>query len=97
VVPQCGISSGQLYTWRQALLAAQSAAVACTSGCFARVEAAAGSTKATLESVVSELLPDAQAQAGGLIEIVLPNDSSVLVYAQVEEQTLRRVLAVLRG
>jgi transposase len=98
VARQYGISSGQLYTWRQALLAAQPAAVARTSCGFARVEAAAGSTKAaTRESVVSELSPDAQTQAGGLIEIVLPNGSSVRVDAQVDEHALRRVLAVLRG
>ena len=97
VARQYGISSGQLYTWRQALLAAQPGAVARTNG-FARVEAGAAATKAaTFEPVVAELAPEGETQAGGLIEIVLPNDSSVRVDAQVDEQALRRVLAVLRG
>jgi hypothetical protein len=41
--------------------------------------------------------PDPEAQAAGVIEIVLPNGSSVRVDAQVDERALRRVLAVLRG
>jgi transposase len=97
VARQYGISSGQLYTWRQALLAAQPGAVARTNG-FARVEAGAAATKAaTFEPLVAELPPEGEAQAAGLIEIVLPNGSSVRVDAQVDEQALRRVLAVLRG
>jgi transposase len=97
VARQYGISSGQLYTWRQALLAAQPGAVARTNG-FARVEAGAAATEAaTFEPVVAELPPEGETQAAGLIEIVLPNGSSVRVDAQVDEQALRRVLAVLRG
>ena len=38
VARQYGISSGQLYTWRHALLAAQPEAVMHTAGRFARVE-----------------------------------------------------------
>jgi transposase len=38
VARQYGISSGQLYTWRHALLAAQPKAVTHTAGRFARVE-----------------------------------------------------------
>src|SRR5271169_6487256 len=44
VARQYGISSGQLYTWRQALLAAQPAAVTHTAGRFARVEVKATQT-----------------------------------------------------
>jgi transposase len=101
VARQYGISSGQLYTWRRALLAAQPGAVARharPNGGFARVEVAAAATKATTpEPVVSQLPPEVALQAAGLIEIVLPNGSSVRVDAQVDEQALRRVLAVLRG
>jgi hypothetical protein len=80
------------------LLAAQPGSVALTNGGFARVEVTPGvTTTATRKPVVSQLPPYAQAQAGGLIEIVLPNGSSVRVDAQVDEQALRRVLAVLRG
>jgi len=97
VARQYGISSGQLYTWRQALLAAQPAAVACTNGGFARVEVATAVTKAaTRDPDVSEQPPQGEVQAAGLIEIVLPDGSCVRVDAQVDEQALRRVLAVLR-
>src|ERR1700728_3520291 len=59
VARQYGISSGQLYTWRQALLAAQPGAVARPNGGFARVEVAAAATKATTpEPVVSQLPPE---------------------------------------
>ena len=96
VARQYGISSGQLYMWRQALQAAQPGAVARTNGGFARVEVAAGATS-TRETGVSQLPPDAESQAAGLIEIVLPNGCSVRVDAQVNGQALRRVLAALRG
>jgi transposase len=97
VARQYGISTGQLYMWRQALRAAQPAAVACTNGGFARVEVgAAASPAATGEAVMSKLPPQGEVQATGLIEIVLPNGSSVRVDARVDEQALRRVLAVLR-
>src|ERR1700733_10502414 len=64
VARQYGISSGQLYTWRHALLAAQPAAVTHTAGRFARVEVKATRTvehvcqKAALEasSAVPQLL-----------------------------------------
>ncbi|HEX4172880.1 MAG TPA: transposase [Acetobacteraceae bacterium] len=98
VARQYGISSGQLYTWRQALLAAQPGAVARMNGGFASVEVAAAATKAgTRAPAVPPFPPDPEAQAAGLIEIVLPNGSSVRVDAQVDERALRRVLAVLRG
>jgi hypothetical protein len=50
-----------------------------------------------------ELLSEPRRLAGpivrlsGLIEIVLPNGPIIRVDAQVDEQVLRRVLAVLRG
>src|ERR1700710_2508512 len=44
VARQYGISSGQLYTWRHALLAAQPEVVTRTAGRFARVEVEATRT-----------------------------------------------------
>jgi transposase len=103
VARQHGISSGQLYTWRQALLAAQPDAVARSVGGFARVEVAAAGTakRATLGPAIAAatlpLLPDPTAQAAGRIEIVLDDGTAVRVDAQVNERALRRVLAALRG
>ncbi|MGA9016478.1 MAG: transposase [Acetobacteraceae bacterium] len=105
VARQYGISSGQLYTWRHALLAAQPAAVTHTAGRFARVEVKATRTvehvcqKAALEasSAVPQLLADPTAQLSGRIEIVLTDGTAVRMDAQVDEVALRRVLAVLRG
>ena len=105
VARQYGISSGQLYTWRHALLAAQPAAVTHTAGRFARVEVKATRTmghvcqKAAIEasSVVPQLLADPTAQLSGRIEIVLTDGTAVRMDAQVDEVALRRVLAVLRG
>jgi transposase len=105
VARQYGISSGQLYTWRHALLAAQPEAATHTAARFARVE-----LKATrmLERVSQEVgieasSPDPQllasptAQPSGRIEIVLADGTTVRMDAHVDELALRRVLAVLRG
>jgi len=105
VARQYGISSGQLYTWRHALLVAQPEAVMHTAGRFARVEVKAVRTaehvgqEAALEApaVVPQLLADANAQPSGRIEIVLADGTAVRMDAQVDELSLRRVLAVLRG
>src|SRR5271157_5391625 len=88
VARQYGISSGQLYTWRHALLAAQPGAVTHTAGRFARVEA---------RSPVPQLLANPTAQPSGRIEIVLADGTAVRMDAHVDELALRRVLAVLRG
>jgi transposase len=79
-----GISTGQLYTWRQALKAAQPGAV---SGRFARVKVAP-------QSVVP---PDVPARPPGLIEIALSDGTTVRVDAGIDPRALRRVLAALRG
>ena len=47
VARQHGISSGQLYNWRHALLAAQPEAVMHTAGRFARVEVQGGPKRST--------------------------------------------------
>jgi transposase len=105
VARQYGISSGQLYTWRHALLAAQPEAATHTTGRFARVELKATRTlervshEASLEasSPVPQLLANPTAQPSGRIEIVLADGTAVRMDAHVDELALRRVLAVLRG
>jgi hypothetical protein len=107
-VAQCGFNAtltGQLYTWRHALLAAQPEAVTHTAGRFARVEVKATRTvehvcqKAAIEasSAVPRLLANPTAQLSGRIEIVLTDGTAVRMDAQVDEVASRRVLAVLRG
>jgi len=78
-----GIGTGLLYNWRHQFV-------------VKRADRAAGFARV-------ELLPQPRRLAGpivplpGLIEIVLPDGPIIRVDAQVDEQTLRRVLAVLRG
>ena len=105
VARQYGISSGQLYTWRHALLAAQPEAATHITGRFARVELKATRTlervsqESALEapSPVPQLLSSPTAQPSGRIEIVLADGTAVRMDTQVDELALRRVLAVLRG
>jgi transposase len=79
-----GISTGQLYMWRQALKAAQPDAAI---GRFARVEVAP-------QAVVPAVVP---ARPPNLIEIALPDGTTVRVDAGIDPRALRRVLAALRG
>jgi transposase len=93
-----GIGTGQLYNWRRALMAAQPRAV----GRFARVEVAPHlATLTDAGMATSAPTPDvaggAASKIGGLIEIVLPDGTTVRVDAQIDPRALRRVLAVLRG
>ena len=78
-----GISTGQLYTWRQALKAAQAGAA---SGHFARVEIAS--------QAVTPSAPETRPR--GLIEIALPDGTTLRVDAGIDPRTLQRVLAALR-
>jgi transposase len=78
-----GISTGQLYTWRQALKAAQPGAAI---GRFARVDVA-----------TPPLRPDIPVRPPGLIEIALSDGTTVRVDAGIDPRALRRVLAALRG
>ena len=101
VARQYGISSGQLYTWRHALLAAQPEAATHTTGRFARVELKATRTveresqEAAIEapSPIPQLLANPTAQPSGRIEIVLADGTAVRMDAHVDEVALRRVLA----
>jgi transposase len=79
-----GISTGQLYTWRHALKAAQPDVA---FGRFARVEVAP-----------QPLAPvDTPARPRGLIEIALSDGTTVRVDAGIDPRALRRVLTALRG
>jgi len=81
-----GISSGLLYAWRKALLAAQPSIAR-----FARVEVTGSAKPADpIPNAVSPPAPGA-----GTIEIVLPNRTIVRVDAQIDPRALRRVLSVL--
>jgi transposase len=82
-----GISTGQLYTWCRALKSAQPTAANQAIGRFARVEVA-------LRPVAP---PDIPARPPGLIEIALPDGTTVRVDAGIDPRGLRRVLAALRG
>ena len=79
-----GISSGRLYTWRQALKAAQPGAAIER---FARVEMAPRQVAR----------PDIPTRPPGLIEIALCDGTTVRVDAGIDPRALRRVLAALRG
>jgi transposase len=79
-----GISTGQLYTWRQALKAAQPGAAI---GRFARVEVASRPVAP----------PGVPARSPGLIEIAYSDGTTVRVDSGIDPRALRHVLAALRG
>ena len=87
------ISSGLLYAWRQALLAAQPGAVGGTR--FARVEVARNGKRSEPGASLPLRLPGPAAQPSGLIEIVLPDGITVRVDPQIDPRALRRILSVL--
>lgn len=79
-----GISTGQLYMWRQALKAAQPGAA---MGRFAPVEVAPRPLAP----------PDISIRPPGLIEIALPDGTTLRVDVGIDSLALRRVLGALRG
>jgi transposase len=95
-----GISSGQLYTWRQQLLSMPGAMIERAMPRFAEVDLAAGSPGASEPAAIGETAlsqPPALARVGGLIEITLPSGVSLRVDAEVDGRALRRVLGALEG
>ena len=106
IIRKHGISSGQLYTWRQQLArrlggeqAGRSANFACVEVVVAQrpekatlVAAAPPAGVTTADAAVPMI---AAPRAEGLIEIVLPGGASVRVDAQVDGRALRRVLGAL--
>src|SRR3954468_15667435 len=80
-----GISTGQIYTWRNQLLSFRATA-AIEPPRFASVELAPPPAADTTAS---------PSRMQGLIEIVLPGGATVRVDAHVDGRALRRVLAAL--
>lgn len=95
VAREYGISSGLLSTWRKALLAAQPIPSASSVTRFARVDVA----QSPLHTVQASGPPlfGPSARPASLIEIVLPDGTTVRVDAQTDPRALRRVLGALRG
>jgi transposase len=97
VAREHGISTGQLYSWRHALMAAQPAAMTQAIGRFAHVEVASGAVADRgLEAARSTSAGEATRRPG-IIEIALSDGTTVRVDEQIDLRALRRVLAVLRG
>jgi transposase len=106
VIRKHGISSGQLYTWRQQLTRRLGGGPSVPAH-FARVDVLAARQQETVgliagAATATEARPGAAVPAiapppaTGLIEIVLPGGASVRVDAQVDGRALRRVLGALR-
>ena len=97
-----GISTGQLYTWRQQRLSVQTALVTRAAPRFAEVELAPAPPPAKAADpkpldAPSQSTASAPSRPEGLIEIVLPGGVVVRMDAHVDCDALRRVLAVLGG
>ena len=101
-----GISTGQLYTWRQQLLRSSIGTAANASPSFVRVDVvpmlgrreSAIPTPAEPATTATQIEPASAAppsQPDGRIEIMLSGGVSVRVDAKVDGPALRRVLAVL--
>jgi transposase len=93
-----GISTGQLYTWRQQLLRNAVGAAADTKPGFVRVDVVAGLARLETATPVPPTAPPtvpSPAQPDGRIEITLSRGVSVRVDAKVDGAALRRVLAAL--
>jgi transposase len=93
-----GISTGQLYTWRQHLLRNAVGTAADTKPGFVRVDVVAGLPRLEAATPVPPTAPPtapSPAQPDGRIEITLSRGVSVRVDAKVDGAALRRVLAAL--
>ncbi|HEY5310643.1 MAG TPA: transposase, partial [Casimicrobiaceae bacterium] len=93
-----GISTGQLYTWRQQLLRNAVGAAADTQPSFVRVDVVAGLPRLETATPAPPTAPPtapSSAPPDGRIEITLSRGVSVRVDAKVDGAALRRVLAAL--
>jgi transposase len=103
IIHKHGITSGQLYAWRQQLTRRMDG----PPGGFARVDVVAAERELLAQPVTempaTATKPQAQVpavatlRAKGLIEIVLPGGTSVRVDAHVDDRALRCVLAALHA
>jgi transposase len=105
VIHKHGITSGQLYAWRQQLTRRVDRQPARAMVNFARVEVAteeqsAPAPKTPVAAVAkpqTQMAAMAAPRAKGLIEIVLPGGTSIRVDAHVDDRALRCVLGALQA
>jgi transposase len=91
IIRKYGIGSGQLSIWRRQFATRLVGEVACPAARFARVDVVAPPRQSDPSS------PRGSARAAGLIEIVLPDGTSVRVDAHVDDRALRCVLDALHA
>ena len=104
IIRKHGITSGQLYAWRQQLTRRVTEPSTRVSANFARVDVASGEgavgtpeTPAVTVSRRSSAPPAiATSRTKGVIEIVLPDGTSVRVDSHVDDRALHCVLDALR-
>ena len=96
-----GISTGQLYTWRQQMVSVPGAIVGRRGPRFTAVEMSPPPPKPTSPALASPPAPEMAERSpvlhAGLIEILLPGGVSLRVDAQVDGRALRCVLRALDG
>ena len=99
IIHKHGITSGQLYAWRQQLTRRVAGQAARPPAHFARVDVATGERAAAASAAKprARVSAIAASRARGLIEIVLPGGTSVWVDAEVDDRALRCVLDALRA
>jgi transposase len=105
VIHKHGITSGQLYAWRQQLTRRVDRQSARAMVNFARVEVATEEQATRVPETPVAPVAKSQAQvaamaaprAKGLIEIVLPGGTSIRVDAHVDDRALRCVLGALQA
>jgi transposase-like protein len=107
IIHKHGITSGQLYAWRQQLTRRMDGPPSRPPAGFARVDVVAAEREVVAKPV-TEMPPTASKpqarvpavatlRAKGLIEIVLPGGTSVRVDAHVDDRALRCVLDALHA
>lgn len=96
-----GISTGQLYTWRQQMVSVQGALAGRPGPRFTAVELSSPSPEPTSPALASPSIPAMPERSlglpAGLIEILLPGGVSLRVDGQVDGRALQRVLRALEG
>ena len=100
IIHKYGITSGQLYAWRQQLTRRMDGPPAQPPAGFARVDVVAGEREVPALPVTEmppATKPIATLRSKGLIEIVLPGGTSVRVDAHVDDRALRCVLDALHA
>ncbi len=107
VIHKHGITSGQLYAWRQQLTRRVDGRSAHPPASFARVDVVAGEREVSAAPVaeMSAVATKSQAhvptvatlRSKGSIEVVLPGGTLVRVDAHVEDRALRCVLNALQA